>query len=135
MTKYLKILNYYKKLAELSWKSRFAIMNHDWKLLGNYFKENTKIMNKVMNLAGFRYGIGLVNNILIKIFEEVPNVYAVKLTGAGDGGSVFAIINPDKIDSVLSNLKKRLFEFIEDKVKFSSKFPSYPSKIIVAQKQ
>ena len=130
MTKNLKILNYYKKLAELSWKSRFAIMNHDWKLLGNYFKENTKIMNKVMNLVGFRYGIGLVNNILIKIFEEAPDVYAVKLTGAGDGGSVFAIINPDKIDSVLSNLKKRLYEFIEDKDKFSSKFPSYPSKII-----
>ena len=130
MTNNLKILNYYKTLAELSWKSRFAIMNHDWKLLGKFFKENTKIMNKVMILAGFRYGIGLVNNILIKIIETTPNVYAAKLTGAGDGGSVFAIVNPDKIDSVFFNLKKRFYEIIKDKVKFSSKFPSYPSETI-----
>lgn len=126
----LKILENYKNLAELAWKSRFALMRRDWKLLGIYFKENTKIMNEIMKHAGFKYGIGLANNILIKIIEDFPDVYAAKLTGAGDGGSVFALVNPNKIDNVLDRWQKKLNGFIRDKESFSSKFPSYPVDFI-----
>ena len=125
-----KIVNNYNKLAELSWKSRFALMKHDWKLLGEYFRENTRIMNNIMEQAGFEYGIGLVNNILIKLVEEHIDVYAAKLTGAGNGGSVFALINPDKIETILDYWKLKLIEIIKDKNKFISKFPSYPVKIV-----
>ncbi|MFX0080136.1 MAG: mevalonate kinase [Candidatus Hodarchaeota archaeon] len=124
-----KIVNNYKKLAELAWKSRFALMKHDWKLLGEFFKENTRIMNKVMERAGFEYGIGLVNNILIELIEEHRDVYAAKLTGAGNGGSVFALVNPDKIESILKYWKDKLIEIIEDKRIFISKFPTYPVEI------
>jgi galactokinase/mevalonate kinase-like predicted kinase len=125
-----QIIKNYEKLAELSWKSRFALMKHDWKLLGDYFKENTKIMNNIMRKAGFEFGIGLVNNILIKIIEENSYVYAAKLTGAGNGGSVFALINPDKVESVIDYWKRNLNEIVESKEKFISKFPSYPTDII-----
>ncbi|MFX1555749.1 MAG: hypothetical protein ACFFC9_00740, partial [Promethearchaeota archaeon] len=37
-----KILRDYEKLSEIAWKSRFAIMKKDWRLLGKYFKENTE---------------------------------------------------------------------------------------------
>jgi galactokinase/mevalonate kinase-like predicted kinase len=124
-----RMLQDYKKLAEISWKSRFALMRHDWKLLGDYFKENTRIMNNIMEQAGFTHGIGLINNILIKIIEEKPDVYAAKLTGAGNGGSVFALVNPDKIENALNYWKKRLNEIITSKEKFHSKFPLYPMDI------
>lgn len=81
-------LKSYKKLAEIAWKSRFALMRHDWVELGKHLKENTIIMNHVMKEAGFQYGIGLANNILIELIEEHPDVYAAKLTGAG-GGALF----------------------------------------------
>lgn len=128
--KYLKgvprILNFYEKLAEVAWKARFALMSHNWKLLGNFFIENTKIMNQVMKDVGFVYGIGLVNNLLINLIEDHPDVYAVKLTGAGEGGSVFALVNPDNIEVVLQEWKKKLEEIIVDKSSFKSKFPTYP---------
>ncbi|MFX1408716.1 MAG: hypothetical protein ACFFA6_00050 [Promethearchaeota archaeon] len=125
------ILSEYYNLAEISWKSRFALMKHDWKELGEYFKQNTKIMNHIMKYAGFRYGIGLANNILIKIIEEHPDVYAAKLTGAGGGGSVFALVDPDKTYTILEYWKKRLIEIIENKDKFSSIFPNYPFDIML----
>ncbi|NVM34790.1 MAG: hypothetical protein HWN81_04290 [Candidatus Lokiarchaeota archaeon] len=126
------ILNSYKELAELSWQSRFAIMRHDWRLLGKYFKENTRIMNQVMKEAGYEYGIGVVNNILIKIIEEHPDVYAAKLTGAGGGGSVFALVNPNKIKPILSYWRNKLNEIITNKELFYSEFPSFPIEITKA---
>ena len=119
----------YNQLAIIAWKSRFAIMCRNWKLLAEYFKENMRIMNIVMKQAGFKYGIGLANNILIKIIEEHPDVYAAKLTGAGGGGSVFALVNPNKIDFVLDYWKKKLNELINNKEIFISQFPSFPLEI------
>ncbi len=124
-----KILKGYERLAEISWKSRFTIMSRNWKKLGGYLKENTRIMNDIMNDAGFKYGIGLVNNILITLIEDHPNVYAVKLTGAGGGGSVFALVEPSKIDEVLNDWKKRLDDIILNESSYRALFPSYPTQV------
>ena len=116
----------YKKIAEIAWKSRFAIMRRDWAKLGKQFKENTRIMNDVMKEAGFKHGIGLANNILIELIEDHPDVYAAKLTGAGGGGSIFALVNPNKIETVKDYWQDKLNELITHKEIFTSKFPSYP---------
>lgn len=115
-----KILRDYEKLSEIAWKSRFAIMKKDWRLLGKYFKENTELMNKVMKDAGFKYGIGLANNLLINLIQDHPEVYAVKLTGAGGGGSVFALTNPNKLDDVLLDWKNKLSNLIYEQEKLGS---------------
>lgn len=125
-----KVLKNYREMAKLAWKSRFAIMRRDWVLLGKYFIKNTKLMNQIMKEAGFKYGIGVVNNILIKIIEEHPEVYAAKLTGAGNGGSVFALVNPNKIDLILNYWRNKLQELIKNKEMFSSKFPNVSFEIM-----
>ncbi len=124
-----KILKNYKKLSKIAWKARFALMKKDWKHLGEYFKLNTEIMNLIMKNAGFEYGIGLANNILIKLIEDHPDVYAAKLTGAGGGGSVFALVNPNKIESVLLTWKESLRDLINDEDLFKKTFPNYPPNI------
>ena len=123
------VMNGYKNLAEISWKSRFAIMKQDWKLLGDYFKENTMIMNEIMKYVGYSHGIGLSNNILIKLIEHHPDVFSVKLTGAGGGGSVFALVKPDKIKEVLRDWEHNLNEIINNDANFLSLFPDYPLEI------
>jgi len=123
------ILRNYKKLAEIAWNSRFALMKKDWNQLGEYFKMNTEIMNHIMKNAGFEYGIGLANNILIKLIEDHPDVYAAKLTGAGGGGSVFALVNPNKIENVLLTWKANLSDLIKNEKLFKQKFPNYPLNI------
>jgi len=117
------IIEGYQYLAEISWKSRFALMKHDWKQLGDYFKENTAIMNKMMRHVGFLHGIGLYNNILIRLIEHNSDVFAAKLTGAGGGGSIFALVKPDQIDAVLLSWKEELNKIINSEEYYLSLFP------------
>ncbi len=120
------IIDGYQYLAEISWKSRFALMKHDWKQLGDYFKENTAIMNKMMRHVGFLHGIGLYNNILIRLIEHNSDVFAAKLTGAGGGGSIFALVKPDQIDTVLLSWKEELNKIINSEEYYLSLFPGCP---------
>jgi len=120
------IIDGYQYLAEISWKSRFALMKHDWKQLGDYFKENTAIMNKMMRHVGFFHGIGLYNNILIRLIEHNSDVFAAKLTGAGGGGSIFALVKPDQIDTVLLSWKEELNKIINSEEYYLSLFPGCP---------
>ncbi|MFW9864912.1 MAG: hypothetical protein ACFFEN_02350 [Candidatus Thorarchaeota archaeon] len=124
-----QIIENYRLLAEISWKSRYALMNHNWKQLGEYFEENTQIMDNIMTIAGFKYGIGLVNNILIKLIKEHNEVYGAKLTGAGNGGSVFALVNPDKIETICNFWRNQLYKIVIDAKAFSLKFPKCPLSI------
>ena len=123
------VLKSYRNLAEISWKSRFALMKQDWKLLGVFFKENTTIMDNVMKHVGFKHGIGLSNKILIRLIENHPDVFSAKLTGAGGGGSVFALVKPDKIKEVLLDWEHNLHELIDNDSTFLSLFPAYPLEI------
>jgi galactokinase len=129
LDKDLEIVEKYKELAEIAWKSRFSLMKKDWKELGEFFKKNTAIMNEVMEIADFEYGIGLANNILIKLIENHPKVYGVKLTGAGGGGSVFALVDPHSINKIKSIWERKLEEIINSKERFKSLFPTYPSGV------
>ncbi|MFX1312955.1 MAG: hypothetical protein ACFFHD_10120, partial [Promethearchaeota archaeon] len=58
------------------------------------------------------------------------DVYAVKLTGAGGGGSVFALVNIDKIEDIMLEWKQKLKNLIKDKELFKFKFPKFNPIIV-----
>jgi mevalonate kinase len=86
-------------------------------------------MDNIMKHVGFNYGIGLSNKILIRLIEYHPDVFSAKLTGAGGGGSVFALVKPDKIKEVLLDWEHNLNEIIDNDSTFLSLFPAYPLEI------
>ena len=55
--------------------------------------DNHRLVNDMMAYCGFAYGAGRANNLLIETALE-NGALGAKLTGAGAGGSVFALTHP-----------------------------------------
>jgi galactokinase/mevalonate kinase-like predicted kinase len=113
----------YQELGILSWKARYALMKHEWKILGTYFTENSMITDEIMKYCGFQFGIGWANRVLIDLMKNNKDVYAIKLSGAGGGGSVFALVNPHKINEILYEWKRKLEDLLENPEPFLKKNP------------
>ncbi|MCP4760824.1 MAG: hypothetical protein GY870_03515 [archaeon] len=113
----------FKELSEISWKSRFSFMKHNWEKLGKYFDENAKISEKIMTHAGFKFGIGWANKILIDLINDLPEVYAVKLSGAGGGGSVFALVNTHSKSKITKIWRQKLEDLLKTPEKIQKIYP------------
>ncbi|MHA1612533.1 MAG: GHMP family kinase ATP-binding protein [Promethearchaeota archaeon] len=125
-----KLIELYAKLAEVSWKSRFALMKHDWKTLGLIFDQNALISEEIMQIGGFKDGIGWANKILQDLIKDHPDVYSVKLSGAGGGGSVFALVSPEAKAQILELWNQKLSEVLENPNSILEKYPGITMKEI-----
>lgn len=119
----------YEKLSEISWKSRFSLMSHNWKELGDLFTLNSEIVEEIMVYYGFKSGIGWGNKILIDLISDDPDVYSVKLTGAGGGGSVFALTKPESTGRILKEWKYKLESLLKKPEILKKKYPNLPPEI------
>lgn len=124
-----KLNRLYEKLSEISWKSRFSLMSHKWKELGVYFSLNSDIVEEIMVYCGFKSGIGWGNKILIDLISDDPDVYSVKLTGAGGGGSVFALTKPESKGRILKEWKYKLESLLKKPEILKKKYPNLPPEI------
>lgn len=125
-----KLIELYAKLAEISWKSRFALMRHDWKTLGEIFDQNMVISEEIMHIGGFIDGIGWANKILTGLIKDHPDVYSVKLSGAGGGGSVFALVSPTMKSELLELWNQKLSEVLNNPDPLLEKYPGITKKEI-----
>jgi mevalonate kinase len=55
----------------------------------------------MMRYCGFEDGAGWANNLFIQAAKE-NGALGAKLTGAGGGGSVFALVNPGAEDKMIN---------------------------------
>ena len=74
-----------------------SYVTDDW----NWMNRNHSVVDKMMTYCGFKDGAGWANNLLIDTALS-NGAYGAKLTGAGGGGSVFAISHPDNIAKLRS---------------------------------
>jgi len=78
---------------ETAWRGKIALLQGDWRTFGVLMNENHTQVNEMMNYCGFIDGAGWANNLLIKVALQ-NGALGAKLTGAGGGGSVFALVQP-----------------------------------------
>jgi mevalonate kinase len=77
-----------------AWRGKIALLKRDWQTFGRLMNENHRLVNEMMNYCGFSDGAGWANNLLIE--SSRSHALGAKLTGAGGGGSVFALTFPGK---------------------------------------
>ncbi len=80
---------------ETAWRGKMALLERDWEKFGALMNENHRLVNEMMAYCGFAEGAGRINNLLIETALN-KGALGAKLTGAGGGGSVFALTHPSQ---------------------------------------
>ncbi len=86
---------------ETAWRGKIALLQRDWQTLGALINENHCLVNEMMTHCGFPDGAGWANNLFIEA-ALAHGALGAKLTGAGGGGSVFALTRPGQEDEIMT---------------------------------
>jgi mevalonate kinase len=90
-----------EKEARLIEEVKIALKSHDMKLLGDAMIKNQKFLDQ----------IGVSNEILHKLLEEANKTsFGSKITGAGDGGCIIALVDESNLENTLQNLQSKNHE-------------------------
>ncbi len=94
---------------ETAWRGKIAFLQKDWQTFGSLMSENHRWVNEMMTYCGFDDGAGWANNLLIDVAMK-NGALGAKLTGAGGGGSVFALPQPGEEDKLIAAWKNTIEE-------------------------
>jgi glucuronokinase len=78
---------------ETAWRGKIALLGGEWETFGTLMNQNHRLVNEMMAYCCFEDGAGWANNLLIET-ALAKGALGAKLTGAGSGGSVFALTRP-----------------------------------------
>jgi galactokinase/mevalonate kinase-like predicted kinase len=76
-----------------AWRGKIALLANDLPTFGQLMNENHRLVNEMMAYCCFEDGAGWANNLLIQTALD-NGALGAKLTGAGGGGSIFALTRP-----------------------------------------
>ncbi|MGD8397875.1 MAG: hypothetical protein PVG11_03385 [Anaerolineae bacterium] len=76
-----------------AWQGKIALLAGDLEAFGELMNDNHRLVNEMMAYCCFQDGAGWANNLLIDAALS-HGALGAKLTGAGSGGSVFALTRP-----------------------------------------
>jgi galactokinase/mevalonate kinase-like predicted kinase len=99
------ILDKFDEVAKTAWVGKIHLLRGDLESFGSLMNKNHQLVNEIMLYCGFPDGAGQANNILIKAALD-NGALGAKLTGAGGGGSVFALVRPKNEGKVLDAMKQ-----------------------------
>ena len=102
------MLRFMRGAWETAWRGKAALLAGDWEKIGALMNENHRLVDEMMSYCGFEDGAGWANNLLIRSALE-NGALGAKLTGAGGGGSVFALTQPgdeERVADVLGRAAK-----------------------------
>jgi galactokinase/mevalonate kinase-like predicted kinase len=82
---------------ECAWRGKIALLDRNLLRFGQLMDKNHHVVDEMMRYCGFADGAGWANNLYIQTAKD-NGALGAKLTGAGGGGSVFALVNPSEED-------------------------------------
>ena len=94
---------------ETAWRGKIALLQKDWDTFGNLMNSNHTLVDEMMTYCGFIDGAGWANNKLIEAAMK-SDALGAKLTGAGGGGSVFALSKPGQEEKIVSAWEETISE-------------------------
>ena len=103
------MVRYMSGAWETAWRGKIALIQQDWETFGHLMNENHAWVDQMMTYCGFEDGAGWANNLLIEVALK-NGALGAKLTGAGGGGSVFAVAHPDDHPKLISAWEKTVKE-------------------------
>jgi len=86
---------------ETAWRGKIALLEGDMKTFGELMNVNHRLVDEMMTYCGFTDGAGWANNLCIQVALE-SGALGAKLTGAGGGGSVYALVNPGEEQNLIN---------------------------------
>ena len=90
---------------ESTWRGKIALLKGDLRTFGRLMNENHQQVDAMMRYCGFEDGAGWANNLFIR--EALENgALGAKLTGAGGGGSVFALVAPGEQERLMAHWRQ-----------------------------
>jgi galactokinase/mevalonate kinase-like predicted kinase len=82
-----------QSVYETAWRGKIALLEGDLPTFGALMNTNHRLIDQMMTHCGFVDGAGWANNLFIQVALH-NGALGAKLTGAGGGGSVFALVQP-----------------------------------------
>ena len=84
------MVGYMSAAWETAWRGKIALLEGDLETFGRLMNDNHRLVDIMMLYCGFSDGAGWANNLFIETALD-HGALGAKLTGAGGGGSVFAL--------------------------------------------
>jgi galactokinase/mevalonate kinase-like predicted kinase len=75
---------------ETAWQGKIALLEGNLEIFGELMNTNHRLVDEMMTYCGFSDGAGWANNLFVQTALE-SGALGAKLTGAGGGGSVYAL--------------------------------------------
>lgn len=102
-----EIVNLMIKTWETAWRGKIALLEGDLLQFGRLMNKNHACVHQMMIICGFEAGAGEVNNLLIETALQ-NGALGAKLTGAGGGGSVFALTRPGEENRIVQEWQEAI---------------------------
>lgn len=99
------ILHVMELVGETAWRGKIALLRGDLAEFGRLMIENHRLVDEMMSCCGLPGGAGVANNVLVEAARS-HGALAAKLTGAGGGGSVFALAQPGREDELVEVMRQ-----------------------------
>lgn len=90
-----------QQAGETAWRGKIALLSGDLSTFGRLMTHNHRLVDEMMCLCGFQDGAGWANNLCIQTAMQ-NGALGAKLTGAGGGGSVFALVQPGEEEQLMN---------------------------------
>jgi glucuronokinase len=98
-----------EEIGATAWRGKIALLEGDWRTFGELMNENHRLVDEMMRYCGYTAGAGTEANLLIEAAVD-HGALGAKLTGAGGGGSIFALADPEELDEMAAFLARTAAE-------------------------